>query len=76
MYLVRTKSKSIDQVSVFPTFSPIKCKERHDKIGCYIHWKICKYDGILDCEKWYEHQTEAQTEAKRAAIFLDLAIET
>ena len=43
-------------------------KERHDKIGHYTHWKICKYYWILDYKKWYKHQPKPITEAKRIII--------
>ena len=41
-----------------------------------MHWKICKYNGILDCEKCYKHQTEPIKEPKRAAILWDFAAQT
>ena len=34
------------------------------KMGHYIHMKVCKYNGILNCEKYHNHQPEQITEAK------------
>ena len=43
------KLKSIDHLeSGCLILTPI---ERYDKIEHYIHWKVCKYFGILDYEK-------------------------
>ena len=56
--------------------SPIEYKERHDKIGHCIYWKVCKYTGISDCEKGYKHQPEPITESKRATILKDFVIQT
>ena len=43
-------------------------KKRH-----FIHCYICRYYGILDCEKWYEHQPEPITESKRATFLWNCA---
>ena len=70
MWIVRTKTESIDHLmSGYPILTPTEYKERHDKMEHYIHWKIFKYCGILDCEKWYKHQPEPMTEAEEAIIF-------
>ena len=47
--LCKQKTESIDYFE--SRRSILTYKERHDKIGHYIHWKICKYNGILDYEK-------------------------
>ena len=54
----------------------IEYKEMLDKIRHYIHWKVCKYDEILNCEKWYKDQLELIAEAKSVALFWDFAIQT
>ena len=33
-------------------------KESNDKIGHYIHWKICKYFEIHKSEKGYKNPTK------------------
>ena len=57
-----------------PIQTLIEYKERH-KIANYIYWKVCKYHGKLDREKWYKHQSEPITEAKRVTIFWYFAIQ-
>ena len=65
--LCKQKTESIDYfVSNCSILTSIEYIEMHNKVGHYIHWKVCKYFGILDCEKWYEHQLEPITEGKRA----------
>ena len=56
---MQTKTESVDHlVSSCPILTPIEYKERHYKLGYYTHCKICKYYGIVDCEKCYQHQPE------------------
>ena len=49
-----------------------KKKERHYRIERYIHLEVCKYNGILDCEKWSKHRPEPIG----ATIYWDVAIQT
>ena len=41
-----------------------------------IYWKVRKQNGILDCEKWYKHQSEPFAEPKEAGILWDFSIQT
>ena len=54
-----------------PILIQVEYEERHDKIGHYIHRKICKYYEILDCEKRYQHRLEPIAE-KKVLLFLGL----
>ena len=57
--LCKQKAKSIDHLeSSWPILTRIEyLKKRYGRIGhYYIHWKICKYYGILKCEKWYKQK--------------------
>ena len=48
------KTDSIDYLmSSYLILRPIECKERHDKIENYTHWKIYKYYGIQKSELWF-----------------------
>ena len=60
--------------SSYAILKSIEYKERHDKIGHYMHWKICKYFGILDRENLY--LPELMTEAKESIILWHFAIQT
>ena len=51
--LCKQKTESNAQlVSSCSVLTPIEYKESHDKTGHDIHWNVCIYYGILDCEKW------------------------
>ena len=71
---MRTKTETIDYY-LLPILTPIEYKGSHNKKGHYIHWKMYKYDGILDCEKWYKHQPYRITEEKGTDILWDFAIQ-
>ena len=46
-------TKLIDHlVSIYLILTPIEYKEIHDEIENYIRLKVCKYNEILNCEKW------------------------
>ena len=46
------KAESIDHlVPGCSILTPLEYKEKLDKIGHYIHWKVCKYYRIMDFEK-------------------------
>ena len=49
MKIVQAKTKSIGPfISGYPILTEVGYKERHDKIGHYIHWKICKcYEYLI-----------------------------
>ena len=55
--LCKQKIESTDHLlSGCLILTPIEIKERQDKIGNYIHRKVCKYYGVLDFEKWYKQK--------------------
>ena len=62
----KKKTESIDHLVYSCTIlAQVEYKERLDKIGHYIHWKICKCHRIPNSgKKWYSHQPEPITEAK------------
>ena len=75
MYMVQTKTKSIDYIMLSNQIqTPIEHKERHDEIEHYIHCKVLKYLGIVDCEKQYKQLPKAITETREAIFLKGLAI--
>ena len=38
-------------------FTSTEYKNRHDRVGEYLHWKISKHCKTPHTEKWYEHKT-------------------
>ena len=38
--------------------APNEYRNRHDRVGQYLHWKICKHYNTPHADKWYEHKTD------------------
>ena len=77
MLRVGTKTASINLFdSISPILPLIEYNEKHYKIGYNIYRKICKYYGILDCEKCYIYQPQPITYSKEATTFWNLVIQT
>ena len=45
-------------VSECPKLAQKEYKRRHDWVGKKIHWEVCKEEGFIVNEKWYEHLPE------------------
>ena len=63
-------------VSGRPVIHPTEYKNRHDRIGQYIHWKICQHFKGPYHKNWYEHKPEPVFETKSATILCAFAIHT
>ena len=59
------KLETIDHlVSGCSALTPSEYKYRHDRVGQYLHWKICRHYSISTPAKWYEHHSEPVAEGK------------
>eukprot|EP00795_Rhopilema_esculentum_P000152 gene152-9769_t len=38
--------------------APNEYKARHDRVGQYLHWKICHHFGVETPKHWYEHHPD------------------
>ena len=63
-------------VSGCPILTPNEYKNRHDRVGQYLYWKICKYYNTAHAEKWYEHKTPPVVEGENTTILWDFPINT
>ena len=63
-------------ISGCPTLAPNEYLNRHNRVGQYLHWKICKQYGSQNANNWYEHQPEAVTETDNVSILWDYSIQT
>ena len=71
------KVETIDQlVSGCSILTPREYKTRHDRVGQYLHWKICNHFLVDTTKNWYEYKPEAVTEEPGFTIFWDLPIHT
>ena len=63
-------------VSECPKLAQKEYKRRHDCVGKKIHWEVCKWEGFIVNEKWYEHVPEPVLENERCKILWDFTIQT
>lgn len=49
---------------------------RHDRLGQYLHWNICKHYNIATPQHWYEHHPQTVTEGENVTILWDYNIHT
>ena len=71
------KLETVDHlVSGCSVLAPKEYKSRHDRVGQYLHWRICKYYLISTTANWYEHHPEPVTEGKDVSISWDFPVHT
>ena len=65
-------------VSSCPTLAPTEYLTRHNRIGTYIHWNICKYYEIEEiADQWYLHEPKMVTnKSDEVTILWDFPIQT
>ena len=49
---------------------------RHNRVGQYIHWKICNHYDIETPDKWYEHKLLSVVDTPNVTILWDFPIRT
>ena len=71
------KLETIDHlVSGCSVLTPNEYKNRHDRVGQYLHWKIINHFSIETNSNWYEQHPEAVTEGKNVTILWDFPVHT
>ena len=64
-------------VSGCPVLTPNEYMKRHDRVGQYLHWCICKHYGVeTEAKNWYEHHPPAVVEHKNITVLWDFPINT
>ena len=63
-------------VSGCSVLAPKEYLQRHDRIGQYIHWKLCRHYGMKTVRNWYEHHPEPVTEIGDVTLLWDFSIHT
>ena len=49
--------KTIDHIlSACPVLAPTEFTDRHNKVGQYIHWMLCKHYELPHEDAWWKHQ--------------------
>ena len=63
-------------VSGCPVLAKKEYIYRHDRVGAYIHWKLCQHYEIPTEERWYKHTPEKVSENDKVTILWDMPIHT
>ena len=63
-------------VSGCPMLAPTEYLNRHDRLGQYVHWCLCKNFGLPHESNSWEHTPPKFTENKNATILWDFGIRT
>ena len=71
------REETIDHlVAGCTTLAPTEYKNRHDRIGQYLHWKLCNHYRLPHHDKWYEHKPPPVLEGEGVSILWDFSIHT
>ena len=63
-------------VSGCSILTPTEYKNKHNRVGQYLHWKVCKHYKTPHAEKWCEHKTPPVVEEENTTILWDFPINT
>ena len=75
--LCNTSTETINQfISGCTIFAPNEYTNRHNRVGEYIHWKICNHYNIETPNKWYEHKLLPVMDTPKVIILWDFPIKT
>lgn len=59
-----------------PVLAKTEYLHRHNRIGTYIHWLLCRHYGIETTERWYDHEPKTTTNSENATLLWDMPIWT
>ena len=54
-----------------PIITPNEYLQRHDRVGQYIHWKICWHYNVPYVKNWYEHKPQKLVEREGVTVLRD-----
>ena len=75
--ICKKSDESVDHlIAGCPILASKEYKARHDRLGQYIHWNVCKHYNIKVPEKWYEHHPVEVTNGKDVTILWDFTVHT
>ena len=63
-------------ISGCSVLTPGEYKRRHNRVGQYLHWKICNHFKVSTKKNWYEHHLEPITDGPNFMIIWDFPIQT
>ena len=56
--------------------APTEYKNRHDRVGQYLHWTICNHYRLSTPINWFEHHPQPVVEGENLSILWDFSIHT
>ena len=60
----------------FPKLAQTEYKKRHDVLGRFVHWELCKEYGVECSDKWCEHSPKSIENNEEVKLLWDFAIQT
>ena len=70
-----TTTNTIDHIiSGCTILAPNENKNKHNRVGKYMHWKICNHYDIQTPDKWYERELLPVVDITKVTILWDLPI--
>ena len=70
-------TETIDHlISGCTILAPNEYTNRHNRVGQYIHWKICNHYNIETPNKWYEHKLLPVVDTPKVTILWDFPVRT
>ena len=58
----------INYVIMLLLLAPTEYKNRHDKVGQYLHWIICNHYRLSTLTNWFEHHPQPAVEEENVSI--------
>ena len=75
--LCKEKPETIDHlVAGCSKLASTQYLERHNRVGTYLHWKICQSAQIKTADQWYKHVPEPVVENEKMTLLWDFPIST
>ena len=72
-----TSTKTIDHlISGCTILAPNEYTNRHNRVGQYIHWKICNHYNTETPNKWYDHKPLTVVDIPKVIILWEFPIRT
>ena len=61
--------ETIDHISACPILAKEQYTKRHDRVGAYLHFNVCKETAVqLDKKRWYEHVPKSVETSKGGKV--------
>ena len=72
-----TSTETVDHlISGCTILAPNEYTNGHNRVGQYIHWKICDHCGTETPDKWYEHKPLPVMDTPKVTILWDFPTRT